>query len=249
MERDLRYLADEHKLSKTERKVLFYLAETGADVLDANVRDVATANGTSAGTVMRLAKKMGYRGFTDMCYHLERDFEFDGENSAEDENPLSQVIQLPEEDRAALKTIARRLRRTHGDIHLFGSGFSSIVSSYLAKKFSRFALHAHITDGDNSVIDFENIVEAGDTAFLVSRSGRTERGLQYAKVAKASGVYVITITADTENPLRDMADTELIVHDDRPLDNRNALPSSFFPACIMLVEMLAAEYLQLEQEA
>ena len=57
-------------LTETEFTVLQYLVANIDRVLDLGVRGVAKANYTSAATVMRLAHKMGYRGFVEMQYKL-----------------------------------------------------------------------------------------------------------------------------------------------------------------------------------
>ena len=57
-------------LTETEFTVLLYLVANIDRVLDLGVRGVAKANYTSATSVMRLAHKMGYRGFVEMQYKL-----------------------------------------------------------------------------------------------------------------------------------------------------------------------------------
>lgn len=249
MRQDLVKIARDHKLSEREQRALFYMAAHLDSILHEGVRGVAAVNDISPSTVMRLAKKMGYSGYTDMCYQMKRELTAGfGHDASESEEGIRHTIDLPAANSAALATLARRLHRHRGDIHTCGTGFSSLSSRYLARKLGRYGLHVHSSDGDGSVIDFESIVDRGDTVFLFSRSGGTKRTLEYARVAHASGATIVTVTADTNNQLRAAGDISLIITDDRPLDNRNVLPSFYFAACIMLIETLAEYYLQLESE-
>lgn len=247
MRQDLVKIARDRKLSEREQRALFYMAARLDTILEEGIRGVAAANETSPSTVMRLAKKMGYSGYTDMCYQMKRDLTAGfGHDASESGASIRHTIDLPAANKAALSALARRLYRHRGNIHTCGTGFSSLTSRYLARKLGRYGLHVHSNDGDGSVIDFESIVDQGDTVILFSRSGGTKRILEYARVARASGATIATITADTDNPLRAAGDISLIVTDDRPLDNRNVLPSFYFAACIMLIETLAEYYLRLE---
>lgn len=55
-------------LTDTERTVLEYILDHLDTVQTEGVRGVARANYTSTSTIMRLARKMNYSGFVDMCY-------------------------------------------------------------------------------------------------------------------------------------------------------------------------------------
>ena len=55
-------------LTDTEQTVLEYILDHLDTVQTEGVRGVARANYTSTSTIMRLARKMNYSGFVDMCY-------------------------------------------------------------------------------------------------------------------------------------------------------------------------------------
>ena len=70
MKFDIYKIADNYKLSETERQVLQYILTNIDSVLTKGVRDVATINYTSAATIIKLSKKLGYTGYVDMIYRL-----------------------------------------------------------------------------------------------------------------------------------------------------------------------------------
>ncbi|WP_258881100.1 MurR/RpiR family transcriptional regulator [Clostridium tagluense] len=70
MKFDIYKIADNYKLTEIERQVLQYILKNSEYVLNKGVREVANINYTSAATVIKLSKKLGYTGYTDMVYRL-----------------------------------------------------------------------------------------------------------------------------------------------------------------------------------
>ena len=67
---ELKKLIHGKKLTEAEQQVLSYILEHLDSALSEGVREIARKNYTSTSTIMRLAHKMGYAGFVDMCYKL-----------------------------------------------------------------------------------------------------------------------------------------------------------------------------------
>ena len=59
------------KLSETEQSVLEYLLNNIDTLDDIGIKPVAMACFTSMTTVIRLSKKLGYRGYREMMYDLK----------------------------------------------------------------------------------------------------------------------------------------------------------------------------------
>lgn len=70
MKFDIYKMVEKYHLTETEKEVLQYLLDNYEAVLHMAVRDVANANYTSAATIIKMSKKMGYTGYTDMVYRL-----------------------------------------------------------------------------------------------------------------------------------------------------------------------------------
>lgn len=76
-------------LTDTERTVLEYILDHLDTVQTEGVRGVARANYTSTSTIMRLARKMNYSGFVDMCYKLRSFTETPHQTMQEEEDFLN----------------------------------------------------------------------------------------------------------------------------------------------------------------
>ena len=76
-------------LTDTEHTVLEYILDHLDTVQTEGVRGVARANYTSTSTIMRLARKMNYSGFVDMCYKLRSLVETPRQTMQEEEDFLN----------------------------------------------------------------------------------------------------------------------------------------------------------------
>lgn len=67
---DFNELTTGKNLTNLEENILEYVIENINEIQDMGVRDVAKATYASPASVIRLSKKLGYTGFTDMYYSL-----------------------------------------------------------------------------------------------------------------------------------------------------------------------------------
>ena len=62
----------EGSLSKTEKKIAKYMIEHPDEILSSSVEELAQATGTSGATIVRFCRTIGFRGFMDFKYQMER---------------------------------------------------------------------------------------------------------------------------------------------------------------------------------
>ena len=67
---DLNKFTSGKNLTDLELSILDYIVENIEEIQDVGVRDIANATFTSPSSVIRLSKKMGFTGYTDMYYSL-----------------------------------------------------------------------------------------------------------------------------------------------------------------------------------
>lgn len=243
----------EQSLSQKERIALNVLTSHLEDALALGVRGLSQLSGVSTATIVRMTKKLGYRGFTDMVYQLRHNPSPASVAMATPSvpeglpNDLPLMIKMSPELDSAISAAARRLLHTRGLVHTYGHGFSSIMAEYLTKKLARLEIPSRASNADNSLLDFENVADSKDTLALFSRSGITERVVDHAHIARDANVTVISFTNDTNNPLRSLADIAIALPDDRPLDNRNSNPSLFFASTIAAIELIVSRYYELKR--
>ena len=239
-------LIQEKKLTETEVGVLYYLIEHLDTALSQGVREVARQNFTSTSTIMRLAHKMGYSGFVDMCYKLnilsqERSQLDASEQMFLDRFCLSTLLNY--NTYTQLKACAEQIAMQDKDlIFVYATGFSSTVGAYISRKLVNMGRRCIFADGGDSVGMFENSLDFMGMFICVSKSGETILVRDKIKTAKENGVFTAAITGDRKNSVSRYADLWFRIEDLYKLDDLNIMPNTFFPQALMLVELIAYEY-------
>lgn len=245
----LEKLIQDKGLTGTEAAVLEYIVANLDHVLRHGVRGVARANFTSTSTIMRLAKKMGYGGFVDMCYKLRSLVEMPQKTEQEEVDFLSSfgtVSLLNYNTYTQVKSCAQQIiRQTERTIFIYGTGFSGTAGEYLYHKLLNIGKHCLFASGGDSVGIFENSLDRMGMFIGISKSGETSLVRDKIKTAQENGVFTVAITGDHENSVGQFADIWFRVEDLWKLDDLNVMPNTFFPQTLMLMELIAYEYRRL----
>lgn len=237
-------------LTDTERTVLEYILDHLDTVQTEGVRGVARANYTS--TIMRLARKMNYSGFVDMCYKLRSFTETPHQTMQEEEdflNGFSTQSLLNYNTYTQLKVCAEKLLEQRDKMtFVYGTGFSGTVATYLTQKLVNMGILCFSATGGDSVGIFENTLDRMGMFFCISKSGETSMVRDKIKTAQENGVCTVAITGEQENSVGRYADLWFRVENQWKLDDQNTMPNTFFPQVMMLIELIAYEYRRLCME-
>lgn len=246
---DIKKLVQDKKLTETEQQVLRYIFQNLDSALTQGVRDIARKNYTSTSTIMRLAHKMGYTGFVDMCYKLRSLTQEQNEQLTEsqtffDSFGLEQLLKYNTYDQ--IRNCAEYIAQQHKNIiFVYATGFSGLVGNYLANKLTNMGRLCLFASGGDSVGLFENTLDSMDLFICISKSGETKVVRDKIKTAKENGAFTIAITGELENSISEYADIWLRVEDHCKLDDQNIKPNTFFPQVLMLIELICYEYQRL----
>lgn len=234
-------------LTDLEETILEYIIENISDIQDMGVRAVAKETYTSPASVVRLSKKLGYSGFTDMYYTLlplVKKEELENsvmENTILDNNFSAIASNLSEEtiDQFNSKIFTKNQQY----VFIYATGFSKIISEYIYKKLLVLGRKAIVASGSDSGGIFENNLDDIGCILVISKSGETEQ--VYTKLQKASeaGIFTISFTQDSNNRIAELSDLNIPIKDTHQLDDRNMLPNTFFPSVLLSFEFLLENYL------
>lgn len=239
-------LIREKNLTDTEQMVLNYILAHLDTVQTEGVRGVARANYTSTSTIMRLARKMGYSGFVDMCYQLRSFTEAPRQTMQEEEeflNGFDAASLLNYNTYTQLKTCAEKIQEQKDKIvFIYGTGFSGTVCTYLTQKLVNMGILCVSATAGDSVGIFENTLARMGLFFCISKSGETAEVRDKIKTAQENGVCTVAITGEQENSVGHYADLWFRIENQWKLDDKNTMPNTFFPQTMMLIELIAYEY-------
>lgn len=219
----------EGKASGAEKGVIGFLLEHPDEVPQLNIHELAEETYSSASTIIRLCRKLGFHGYRDfnksLVYELalrkssydERSKEITKQDSLEelvDKVTYKNIVSLEDTrkliDLDVLEACVNLIQEAR-TICLFGMGSSLLVAKDAYLKFLRINKPCIISeDWHAQFLQAKNMTKE-DVAIAISYSGMTEEVLRCVSAVKENGAPVIAVTRFEENPLAIIADYNLSV--------------------------------------
>lgn len=233
MKFDIYKIADNYKLSETERQVLEYILKNINSVLSKGVREVATINYTSAATVIKLSKKLGYTGYTDMVYRLNFIIKNHKNNQDHTSDITSFIAHIDIEKINSFISIL--IKHREDIIFITATGFSEPIASFFHRKMLVLGFKCIKT---NSYGVYDNNQIGGTLVIGISKSGETESVKKVIDYAKQNNLDIITFTGTQENYMSKKATLNFKILDDKELDDRNITANYFYARVMIVIEYL-----------
>ncbi len=236
---DIYKIRDKHRLSETEVQILEYLLNHHEEILTMAVREVAAANYTSAATIIKLSKKMGYTGYIDMAYRLN--FMMAGKNAGERRQAALTgfIDEIGEEKLEGFCGLMDKHK--NGTIFVTAAGFSAPVADYITRKLLVMGFRCIQTNA-YGVYDANQI--GGSLGIAVSKSGETESITKVIGYAVNHGMDIISFTGQQGNSVAGRSTVNLPVLDDHALDDRNVAANYFYARVMILFEYLMGRVME-----
>ena len=220
---DSRVQRNMFNLSDTESEIVQYLRSNRESL--GTIRDTAKELYIVPNTLFRLAKKLGYAGWSEMKYDI-----CGGQDKGQgivDLLPTSSMTvanlkrTVEALDRRDIELLLKKIE-TSGTIVIYGIGdnkyFCELLIKYL--RIGDSAKHV-LYDSDFTI----GSLTPNDTAIFLSYSGTTAMTVRMAELARSRGAFTVSITgAGTENnEVRRLADMNLVYYNlDPPVADRLA---------------------------
>lgn len=203
-------------LSKSERKMAEYLLRYPHDIRRFKSESIAAAAGVSRSALIRLCKKLGYRGFSELHDAM-----------------LAQPMQsLPSADGGALPTaldcynqciehlkttvnpqtiteIATLLLRANRVVTL-GFLHSELSARQMSFRLNRSHIDSHVISDSGIMENYTRILKAGDVALIFSISGNDDY-LKNVRLYQQNRVTVVLFTMSAGTALGRQADYTVVL--------------------------------------
>ena len=201
-------------LSEDEKRVITGIAahiERGEKRV--GIQQIASENFLSAASIVKMCKRLGFDGYSELYYYLSRQMDRRGERSAENLKTL--VDNYSDElvnGFCALLDASRQAK-----MFTTGEGFSSIVGEYIAQRLSicGFMVYNNVHFYDHmlfcSAHDLTDEEAAPSVMFAVSQSGETEPVLNDVRHARQNGHKIVTFTKRADSALARLSDLVIVV--------------------------------------
>lgn len=206
-----------NKFTHGERKISDFLLNCNyKEILRFTAKKIGEKTGTSASTVVRFAKRIGFKSFNELKlqvsinikeqYYKQADFEYLGkELSASSlikhiKNSLGTTIEKtcemmdPNELEKAINILIKA-----ENIYIYGVGNSSLVGADFFHKLSRINKRTIFHIDTHLQITTSVLMKKEDVAIAISYSGETSEVLECVRNANEIGAAVISITKNSIN--------------------------------------------------
>ena len=235
----------EFQLNDTDDQIIEYLIQNKKEIGKMSIQQIAAELFVAPNTIMRLARKLGYSGFAELKFSLQREDELDKETEKTISGellgslPANIARTLDVIDENALKEAADTIGKARCCI-LAGVGDSNYFCEMLGKNLRCVDVYVQYYTQIHDMIYAANHADKEDILVVISARGRNDRLLKMAENAKNRGIKVISITHFAENPLADIADIrlyfwgEMRLVQDYDVTDRSGL--------MVLIRLLSEEY-------
>ena len=245
----LDYTAD-RELHESEKEVISFLIRQRMQDEHPGIRTVAEELFLSTSSVIRLCKKLGFSGYSEFMYHLGLKVKQAGEPEKETVETIHRPIESAKRqfldhymrtfdaiDEQSIEGFLQELNN-HNKIYLYGAGFSTLFSSYLAKKLELFGFYVYSGTTSDSRVLFLNNISRYQLFIVFSRSGETGKVIEKVKAAKEHGMKTVLFTGNRESTTADLSDFVFSVWDPTIESQREFQVTSYESNMYMLIDII-----------
>ena len=196
--------------SGAEQGALRYLLEHSEEIPQLSVKELSQRSFSSAATIVRLCKKLGFEGYRDLQEQTKGNARVTAGSTSDivykityrNIASLEETMKLvePQVLEQAVDMICRA-----DSVLLFGLGASQLVAKDAYLKFLRIDKPCSCCEDIHSQYVIARNSKPNDVAIVISYSGRTEEIVRCAEYLKAQGTPIIAITRFELSPISRMA--------------------------------------------
>jgi len=219
-------------MSSAMVKIADVLLDDPSAPLELSITELADRAGTSAATVTRFCRQLGYPGYVQFRVGVATD---SGRGAADDDRWRAEISRTldpkdsPEDvSRTLLNAHIRSLRATASVLDLpvcaevaeqmatgthldiYGTGGSAAMAEEMMTRLYRIGVNAHAWGDVHAGLASASILPERSVAVGISHSGRTKETIEMLAKAKAAGAYTVAITSLATAPLAQLADAYLL---------------------------------------
>jgi RpiR family transcriptional regulator, carbohydrate utilization regulator len=216
----MRIKAHYNIFSDSEKKIADYILKNHEDIIEFSSQKLADETGTSPATIVRFCRTLGFKGYTELKYYIERELlspspEYLSITRDDSIGVLKQkILQYNKgvidetmnllDDSQLDKAVNAIINARHVDIYgEGGSGGGAVVAVNI---FLQIGIPCSAyTDGFLQITSASQL-HSTDVAIGISHTGRAINTLDAMKEAKLHGVTTICITGYANSPITKYSD-------------------------------------------
>lgn len=235
---NLRDIAKRYVLNDTELNIVeTIMNELAIGNERISIRELASKTFVSTTTIINLAKKLGFIGYSQMIYILNDNIH--KQVSIHNNHSLEEFIH--KEDMDTMQQLINDIH-TYRDqkIYLVGIGFSGMITGYFLKRLAEFDIFAY----EGAPIDCINARSKPSIVIIFSKSGETEDIIQIINLSKKMGHKIYSITATQKSTIAKLSDYHIQLQFQQ--NKFFETPDYYVGTAIFVIENILTEVLKKE---
>ncbi|MBS6430375.1 MurR/RpiR family transcriptional regulator [Enterococcus raffinosus] len=225
---DTETLIDKYQLNDSEAAVLRFMDKNRDSLKSLGIREVAKASYVSTATIINMAKKIGYSGYSELVFAY-----------ANKQSTTSSPKKFSNEERDEFIRLLSKYRDKR--LMILGSGFSQNIANHFSEKLNLYGFRATA----NSHLEFlRERVEKDVLIIIISNSGDTFRLAELAKMAKDHQIDLIAFVGEKQSRIGQLATLTISTGTYAPQVLSEYQPNLFFGTTLNQFEILLSEALR-----
>lgn len=209
MKFDDRILLYEYKLNDTDDMIIEYIKKDYNNVLNKSIQKIAEELFTVPNSIVRLSKKLGYKGFSELKYELKQ--QLDGEIKSEQNidvityniNKTINLIDMENIDR-----VVKRIK-TSRKVYVLGIGDSRFYCEMLVRNLRVVNIDVECFHYRHDMIFNSQKSTKNDLFIIISVSGESKDLIEAANIVKSNNSFIVSATHFQKNSLSNISDIKL----------------------------------------
>lgn len=219
------------EMSGVMTKIARYLLENPQAPLKLSIGQLAERAGTSAATVTRFCRLIGYAGYVPFRVSIATDFgrstardswkEDIGRAFSPDDSPadvLSTLVNAHSRtlretaaalDLPTITVISKRIAASN-HVDIYGVGGSAMLADEMQARLYRIGINTHVWSEVHAGLTSAAIQNKHSVAIGISNTGRTEETIQMLGEAGRSGALTVAITNNPTSPMAAASDLSIV---------------------------------------
>ena len=201
-------IRDKYKnLNETEKEILRYIISNSNKIRGLRIKDLADAVFCSPNTIVRMSKKMGFTGFSEMKHVIFEELEKNFSQVPISEDGLyKDLLKTKELINSELLDYLAALIVKKKNISIFGLGPSRLSADIFSMRLTFLGIAAISFIDQHAMLFYANKIKENDICLFISFSGEQKGILGPAVIAKGRKGVIISLTGLSDNELSRIAD-------------------------------------------
>ena len=210
--------ANQNLLNEQELTLLNYMMDKDNYhfLKSSTLKELADSLYVSSNTIVRMAKKLEYRGYTELKLAIET--EHNKSHGLKKENRLKLIDQINRtEELLSSDTVKEVLNLilASNHIYFFSCGPSKFPCEEMKEKLRILGFESSLYFEPHVMSQRAKKLKENDLVFVVSLSGETKTPLDAARLVKLTKAKMISITGFSQNSISQIADVAMYTFYDR----------------------------------